>query len=579
MWLLLIQFFTSGSFIVYSGRFLSISLPKMLENLRKFSFLPPVKEPSAKVYQAVLQKYPKYREEEKEQTLEYRDEAKRSKWAFFDEYEYRQTPVKSLKRFGWFDPEDTPAERRLILKLDVILTAFCFVVYWIKYLDQSNINNAYVSGMKEDLDFKGNDLVTTQAMYSAGAIIFQLPFLYIIPKFPNNYILPVMDFGWGLMTLLLYKAKSPGGVQALRFFVGAFEAAWYPLMHYMLGSWLKPREINRRAGFVYCAQFLGTTTSGLLAAAATTHLHEYLGHKGWQWLFILDGIITLPVGLLGIWILPGTPHRCTSIFLTEEEIVLARERLRRGPNDTHQLQLFDKQLWKNILNSWKLWIPLATGIAFWCCCQIPSSGAFILWLHSLGRYNSAQVNNMSTIAPALGIAWVAIVVTIADYGNRWMAIVFAELWVIIGAVILAVWYVPESAKWLAWCTSYFALSMSASLYSWINDICRHNAQERAIILLLVNTVAQTCQTWTSVLVFKTVESPRFLKGYCFCAAFSLILVGMVFVMLFFYKRQERKDARLNGIVLYNSTLVESMDTAEVSESDGKTDFKVDKYSI
>lgn len=214
---------------------------------------------------------------------------------------------------------------------------------------------------------------------------------------------------------------------------------------------------------------------------------------------------------------------------------------------------------------------MAAGIAFWCASFLPSSGAFLLWLQSLGTYSTVQVNNMSTIAPALGFAWVAIVVAIADYGNRWIAIVFAELWVIIGAVILAVWYVPDSAKWLAWCTSYFAPAMSASLYSWINDIYRHNSQERAIILILVNTISQTCQTWTSILVFKTVESPRFLKGYSFTAACAFVLILLVFVMLWFYRRQGQKDARLNGIVLFNSETDETTAPAEVSESDGMLD--------
>ncbi|KAG5360543.1 putative transporter SEO1 [Yarrowia sp. B02] len=546
----------------------------MFETIRKFKILPPVKEPSPEVYQQVLEKHPKYQAEEKEQTLEYRDEANRSKWAFFDEYEYRQKST-SPRGFGWYDPDDTPAEKCLLMKLDVILTLYCFVVYWVKYLDQANINNAYVSGLKEDVGLKGNDLITIQALYNAGGIIFQIPFLYIVPKFPSNYVLPIMDFGWGTMSLLLYLTKNPGGVKALRFFVGVFEAAWYPLMHYMLGSWLKPREINRRAGFVFFAQFLGTTTSGLLAAAAITHLDGYLGHKGWQWLFILDGIISLPVGLLGIWILPGTPERCTSLFLTEEEIVLARERLKRHSDHSVQLSLLDKQLWKNILTSWKLWIPMIYDILFWCTGGLTSTGSFILWLKSLNRYSPAEVNNMSTIAPALGIAWVAIIVVIADYGNRWMAILFAQVWVFIGAVIVAVWHVPESALWLAWCTSYFGPSISPTLYSWINDVCRHNAQERAIILLLVNVMAQTFQTWTSVLLFKTVEAPRFLKGFCFTVGTSVGLVVMVFVMLWFYKKQERKDARLNGIVLLNSALAETGESSDtISERGEKLDVRV-----
>lgn len=61
----------------------------MFDVLRKINILPLVKEPSPEVYQQVLEKYPKYREEEKDQGLEYRDEANRSRWSFFDEYEYR----------------------------------------------------------------------------------------------------------------------------------------------------------------------------------------------------------------------------------------------------------------------------------------------------------------------------------------------------------------------------------------------------------------------------------------------------------------------------------------------------------
>lgn len=58
----------------------------------------------------------------------------------------------------WGAPASTKAERRLIVKLDFFILSFCCLMYWVNYLDRANLNNAYVSGMKEDLKFKGTEL-------------------------------------------------------------------------------------------------------------------------------------------------------------------------------------------------------------------------------------------------------------------------------------------------------------------------------------------------------------------------------------------------------------------------------------
>lgn len=58
----------------------------------------------------------------------------------------------------WGKPAETRAERRLIVKLDVFILSFCCLMYWVNYLDRMNLNNAYVSGMKDDLGFEGNQL-------------------------------------------------------------------------------------------------------------------------------------------------------------------------------------------------------------------------------------------------------------------------------------------------------------------------------------------------------------------------------------------------------------------------------------
>lgn len=69
------------------------------------------------------------------------------------------------KWYQWFAPTDTPAERRLILKLDGLIIVFVFLAYWAKVLDSSATSTAYVSGMKEDLGLYGNQLNYLNTVY------------------------------------------------------------------------------------------------------------------------------------------------------------------------------------------------------------------------------------------------------------------------------------------------------------------------------------------------------------------------------------------------------------------------------
>jgi hypothetical protein len=144
--------------------------------------------------------------------------------------------------YHWYAKDDTPEERKLIVKLDLLIVPYAVVAYWIKYIDQSNlskhslnqnhrqvtnsnseVDNAYVSGLKEDLNFNANQLVNVNAMYIAGAVIGQLPFTFLFPMFPMNYTIPALEVGWGIFTLLQYRTRGYGELMAYRFFVGIFE--------------------------------------------------------------------------------------------------------------------------------------------------------------------------------------------------------------------------------------------------------------------------------------------------------------------------------------------------------------------
>lgn len=86
-----------------------------------------------------------------------------------------EAPKKSWKSYLWDTLDKSPEERRFLFKLDAWLLTAASLGYFIKNLDQYNINNAFVSGMKEDLNLYGNELNIMQTMWTVGYVIGEIP--------------------------------------------------------------------------------------------------------------------------------------------------------------------------------------------------------------------------------------------------------------------------------------------------------------------------------------------------------------------------------------------------------------------
>jgi hypothetical protein len=95
--------------------------------------------------------------------------------------------------------QSAPGERKLLFKLDAFILTFCCLMYFLNYLDRSNLSNAYVSGMKEELGFKGNQLNQINTVFTVGYTIGQVPcniaLYYIKPRyfFPGCMVSFLLD--------------------------------------------------------------------------------------------------------------------------------------------------------------------------------------------------------------------------------------------------------------------------------------------------------------------------------------------------------------------------------------------------
>ncbi|KAJ0371540.1 hypothetical protein COL26b_009631 [Colletotrichum chrysophilum] len=437
----------------------------------------------------------------------------------------------------WYADTDTPEERKLIGKLDLLIVPYAVLSYWIKYIDQSNLieDNAYVAGLKEDLGFKGNELVQLQTFYIIGAVTGQIPIMFLLTYIPMHWLIPCLDICWGVFTLLQFRVTGFAELAAYRFLVGWFEVS----------SWYRGDEIARRGGIFYVGLSLGTLTAGLIQAGASARLDGVNGLAGWRWMYIICALITIPIGVLGYFVIPGTPEQPNRLVLKRENIELSVERLKRAGHASHGRFKFPAL--KKIILSPQFWGIVIVDVLFWNAGIHTSSGSFLLWIKSLARYSAAKVNELGTIAPALGIFYTLFVCFASDLvmGPAW-AITMSISWNSIGLIILTIWDVPELAKWFAFSTIYSSVAMSSVLHGWVNTQLRASPAERSFTLVLINAISQSSTAWTPLLVFPTVEAPRYRKGFAFTLGSSILLIIATHILRLYVKRRDPQVENSTG---------------------------------
>ncbi|KAM3515845.1 hypothetical protein MY11210_000616 [Beauveria gryllotalpidicola] len=205
--------------------------------------------------------------------------------------------------------KQSKAERAFVARLDVFLLTFGCISQVIKYLDQSNINNAYVSGMKEDLHLQGNELNLFTTYFNVAYCIMLIPSQIIMTHVRPSWWLPSVEIVWGIITGLFALTRSANQVYVLRAFLGLCESAAYPGMITLFMSWYTPTEMAKRIGFYHSCQSVGQMLSGALQAAIINSLSGKSGLAGWRWLFVVNAIITVSWGFAGYFMIPDMPNK------------------------------------------------------------------------------------------------------------------------------------------------------------------------------------------------------------------------------------------------------------------------------
>ncbi|KAK7179385.1 major facilitator superfamily transporter [Paraphaeosphaeria sporulosa] len=251
--------------------------------------------------------------------------------------------------------------RRLIRKIDLRLLPTLAVIYAFALIDRVNLPNARIAGMDEDLG------LSIGARYSILTMIFFIP--YVIFQFPANIIirklgpavwLPSLVVCWGATTIGLGFVSDWTQALGCRIILGVLEAGYYPGCVFLLSCWYVRFEVQKRFSAFYLLALLASGLSNILAYGLS-EMKGIQGLNGWQWIFIIEGAITIALGFLGYIFIVDFPDKATHPslitrrpFLTLPEARLILARIQRDRGDAVVDKLTPSLILRH-LRDWKIW--------------------------------------------------------------------------------------------------------------------------------------------------------------------------------------------------------------------------------
>ncbi|KAG6830979.1 hypothetical protein H0H87_006630 [Tephrocybe sp. NHM501043] len=250
--------------------------------------------------------------------------------SFSEKYSNRDS--ESFKDKEWVD---TLGDRKLLRKVDLHLLPILTGLYLLSFLDRSNVGNAKIVGLATDLKISGPEYNTALALYFVAYVLFEVPangyialprallFLTFPPslkRFNPRVWLPTLTLAWGVASVAQGLIKNKAGLFGIRFLLGVTEAGLFPGVIYVFSVYYRRRERSWRVAIFFGGAALAGAFGGILAYAIGK-MDGVGGRKGWEWIFIIEGVLTVAVSLAAYFLVPTWSH--SAKFLTEPE----RERL------------------------------------------------------------------------------------------------------------------------------------------------------------------------------------------------------------------------------------------------------------
>jgi MFS family permease len=280
--------------------------------------------------------------------------------------------------------------------------------------DRTNVGNAKILGLEDDLGLSNDQYANGLAIFFAFYIASELPSNLVLKRLTPRVLLSLLTICWGVTGMCLGFVRNYAGFLIVRAFLGLCEGGLLPGMVLYLSSMYTRAELALRIGLFYTTASLSGAFGGLLARGLNEIPTTSIVDAGWRWIMIIEGILTVVIGVMAYFFLPNSVS--TARFLSDKERIISQARLSLNSKGTTQsMSEPEKFRWsevrRGIINA-QLWLSATAYFAI--LAGLYSFGLFLPTIITGLGYKANQAQLFSVPPYAAAAAVTVIIAFISD---------------------------------------------------------------------------------------------------------------------------------------------------------------------
>ncbi|OBS29619.1 hypothetical protein FPOA_03556 [Fusarium poae] len=433
---------------------------------------------------------------------------------------------------------DLAAESKARRKVDRSVLFLLFLGLLVFQLDRMNLASALTAGLAADINIDQDTINLGNQLMFMGIVIFEIPCNMALQKVGPRKWMAGQVLAFGFTATMQVFIKNRAGFLALRLMLGFSEAGYIPGGVYTLSTWYTKRELSKRVSVFFFGMFGGNAISPILASGILK-LEGAHGIKGWQWLFMLEGIFTIFVAFILLLFLPGNPDIPRPLmgpglvrFSSSEQDILQR-RLEiddpEGKRSGVQGLAIDWALVRRTVLHYRRWPHYVAAFAVFSTWS-PLTTYTPSIIVSLG-FDRITANALAAVGASLALPVVFLFGYLSDRTNLRGGTVIAGHVCYLITLIIARQLHPHVGKWSRWglwtAVNSFAVGYHPVSNSWVQLNCREAGERSIAIAMWVMSAISGLMVGTQY--FRPSDTPFYQTGLR--TMISMVTVGIIFASL------------------------------------------------